>query len=91
MLNYCVVGLLTRTIIYIFLARVFGSFRFIPCYLPLFSSNFLGLHLEFEPKKKKEVFLAPVTDCLDRYCVSDNQTQRLTGDTLSFVAFDSLV
>ena len=40
----------TRTIfIYFFLARAFGNFHFIPCYLPLFPFDLIGLNLEFEP------------------------------------------
>ena len=43
-----------------FLARVFGNFRFLPCYLPLFPFNLFGLNLEFEPIIRRELFLTPV-------------------------------
>ena len=56
--NYYVVLLFTRTIFRVyFLARVFGNFRFIPCYLPPFLFNLFGLNLEFEPIIQRELFL----------------------------------
>ena len=61
--NYYVVLLLTRTISYMYfvLARVFGDFYFMSCYLPLFSFNLFGLNLEFERTIRRELFLTTVT------------------------------
>ena len=49
---------------YIFSARVFGNFHFLPCYLPLFPFDLFGLNLEFEPTTRREIFLTKVTDAL---------------------------
>ena len=40
-----------------FLARVFGNFCFIKCYLPLFPFNLFRLNLELEPTVRRELFL----------------------------------
>ena len=56
--NYYLVLLLTRTNSFIlFLGKIFGSFRFVPYYLPLFSFNLFGFNLEFESTIRRGLLL----------------------------------